>query len=283
MKGTVSKVMKLQTKTLALAYILILAIGTILSLYIPKNEVTASEAIVIPKEAIRLRILANSDKESDQALKRLVRDEVNANITKWVQELADINVARDTLKSKLPEIQVIAEEVVKREGSTQTVNVEFGKVQFPTKLYGQFLYPAGEYEAILISLGEAKGANWWCVLFPPLCFLDFSNGVAVSDGFEEGEVTAQAEEVSEPALTEVDKTVNTNKETVEKIEEAPVKEEKVVQEEVVAEVEVEVEVEVPATEPVPAQEKTEQPVYVAEAEEKVEVKFFLKELWLKLF
>jgi stage II sporulation protein R len=281
MKGTVSKVMKLQTKTLALAYILILAIGTILSLYIPKNEVTASEAIVIPKEAIRLRILANSDKESDQALKRLVRDEVNANITKWVQELEDINVARDTLKSKLPEIQVIAEEVVKREGSTQTVNVEFGKVQFPTKLYGQFLYPAGEYEAILISLGEAKGANWWCVLFPPLCFLDFSNGVAVSDGFEEGEVTAQAEEVSEPALTEVDKTVNTNKETVEKIEEAPVKEEKVVQEEVVAEVEVEVEV--PATEPVPAQEKTEQPVYVAEAEEKVEVKFFLKELWLKLF
>jgi stage II sporulation protein R len=283
MKGTVSKVMKLQTKTLALAYILILAIGTILSLYIPKNEVTASEAIVIPQEAIRLRILANSDKESDQALKRLVRDEVNANITKWVQELADINVARDTLKSKLPEIQVIAEEVVKREGSTQTVNVEFGKVQFPTKLYGQFLYPAGEYEAILISLGEAKGANWWCVLFPPLCFLDFSNGVAVSDGFEEGEVTAQAEEVSDPAVTEVEKTVNTNKETVAKIEEAPVKEEKVVQEEVVAEVEVEVEVEVPATVPAPAQEKTEQPVYVAEAEEKVEVKFFLKELWLKLF
>jgi stage II sporulation protein R len=279
MKGTVSKVMKLQTKTLALAYVLILSIGTILSLYIPKNEVTASEAIVIPKEAIRLRILANSDTESDQALKRLVRDEVNANITKWVQELADINVARDTLKSKLPEIQAIAEEVVKNEGSTQTVKVEFGKVQFPTKLYGQFLYPAGEYEAILISLGEAKGANWWCVLFPPLCFLDFSNGVAVSDGFEEGEVTAQAEEVSEPAVTEVEKTVNTNEETVEKIEESPVKEEKVVQEEVVAEVEVEVEV--PATEPV--QEKTEQPVYVAEAEEEVEVKFFLKELWLKLF
>jgi stage II sporulation protein R len=279
MKGTVSKVMNLQTKTLALAYVLILSIGTILSLYIPKNEVTASEAIVIPKEAIRLRILANSDKESDQALKRLVRDEVNANITKWVQELADINVARDTLKSKLPEIQVIAEEVVKREGSTQTVNVEFGKVQFPTKLYGQFLYPAGEYEAILISLGEAKGANWWCVLFPPLCFLDFSNGVAVSDGFEEGEVTAQAEEISESAVTKVEETVNTNKETVTKKEEAPAKEENVVEEEVVAEVEVEV----PATVPAPAQEKTEQPVYVAEAEEKVEVKFFLKELWLKLF
>jgi stage II sporulation protein R len=279
MKGTVSKVMKLQTKTLALAYVLILSIGTILSLYIPKNEVTASEAVVIPKEAIRLRILANSDTESDQALKRLVRDEVNANITKWVQELADINVARDTLKSKLPEIQVIAEEVVKREGSTQTVNVEFGKVQFPTKLYGQFLYPAGEYEAILISLGEAKGANWWCVLFPPLCFLDFSNGVAVSDGFEEGEVTAQAEEISESAVTKVEETVNTNKETVAKKEEAPAKEENVVEEEVVAEVEVEV----PATVPAPAQEKTEQPVYVAEAEEKVEVKFFLKELWLKLF
>ena len=168
--------MKLQTKTLALAYVLILSIGTILSLYIPKNEVTAKEAIVIPNEAIRLRILANSDSEADQALKRKVRDEVNVNIAEWVQELTDINTARSLLQSKQPEIQLIAEKVVKAEGSEQSVKVEFGKVQFPTKLYGQFLYPAGEYEAILITLGEGTGANWWCVLFPPLCFLDFSNG-----------------------------------------------------------------------------------------------------------
>jgi stage II sporulation protein R len=268
--------MKLKMKSLGIAYILILVIGTIVSLYIPKNEVTASESIVIPKEAIRLRILANSDLEADQALKRLVRDEVNANITTWVQELTNINHARELLQSKQPEIQKIAEEVVKREGSTQSVNVEFGKVQFPTKLYGQFLYPAGEYEAILITLGEGKGANWWCVLFPPLCFLDFSNGLAVSDGFEEQRVVEPA---AVEATTEVDspqpiveETPTSQKEVTEVIQvEETVAREKVVNEPTIA---IETKVET---------QTKQEPVYVAEAEEKVEVRFFLKEMWLKLF
>ncbi|WP_374049854.1 stage II sporulation protein R [Neobacillus sp. PS3-34] len=164
-----------------------------MSLYIPKNEVAAKEEIVIPGEAIRLRILANSDSGSDQALKRLVRDKVNENITVWVKDLTSIDEARKLIHSKLPEIQQIAEGVVEQQHSDQSVNVKFGKVQFPTKLYGEFLYPAGEYEAILITLGEGKGANWWCVLYPPLCFLDFSSGVAVSQGFD-GEKKAQREE-----------------------------------------------------------------------------------------
>ncbi|CAG9606689.1 stage II sporulation protein R [Pseudoneobacillus rhizosphaerae] len=268
--------MKLKMKSLGIAYILILVIGTIVSLYIPKNEVTASESIVIPKEAIRLRILANSDLDADQALKRLVRDEVNANITTWVQELTNINHARDLLQSKQPEIQKIAEEVVKREGSNQFVNVEFGKVQFPTKLYGQFLYPAGEYEAILITLGEGKGANWWCVLFPPLCFLDFSNGLAVSDGFEEQRVVEPA---AVEATTEVESpqpivevTPTPQKEVTEVIQvEETVAREKVVNEPTIA------------TETKVETQPKQEPVYVAEAEEKVEVRFFLKEMWLKLF
>jgi stage II sporulation protein R len=278
--------MKLKMKTLGLAYILILVMGTIVSLYIPKNEVTASESVVIPKEAIRLRILANSDLDADQALKRLVRDEVNANITTWVQELTNINDARAMLQSKQPEIQAIAESVVKREKSTQAVNVEFGKVQFPTKLYGEFLYPAGEYEAILITLGEGKGANWWCVLFPPLCFLDFSNGLAVSDGFEEDQAdeptpkidrTQQTEkvevEIPSPIVEETRTNVNVVEETPAVVE---VTEETVAKKQVVNE---------PATlteTNVETQVKQE-PVYVAESEEKVEVKFFLKEMWLKLF
>ena len=85
------------------------------------------------------------------------------------------------------------------------MNVKFGKVQFPTKLYGQFLYPAGEYQAILITLGSGEGANWWCVLYPPLCFLDFSNGVAVSDGFEEKK--AKAATKRKVAVKPVDKRV----------------------------------------------------------------------------
>jgi stage II sporulation protein R len=278
--------MKLKMKTLGIAYILILVIGTIVSLYIPKNEVTASESVVIPKEAIRLRILANSDLDADQALKRLVRDEVNANITTWVQELTNIKDARDLLQSKQPEIQKIAEAVVKREGSTQSVNIEFGKVQFPTKLYGQFLYPAGEYEAILITLGEGKGANWWCVLFPPLCFLDFSNGLAVSDGFEEERAAVAPSrvepknevEVTQPVVAEtpISKEETTTTEEVKKETPVTVAEETVANEQVITEP-------TPVTEPKVELQPKQEPVYVAETEEKVEVKFFLKEMWLKLF
>lgn len=185
-EGTVAREMK---KKLISSYLILLSLATIFNLYIPKNEVTAKEDVVIPNEAIRLRILANSDSKHDQQLKRKVRDAVNLEITKWVQDLTSIEEARTVIKGHLPEIQKIAEQVVADENETQAVTATFGKVQFPTKLYGQFLYPAGEYEAILITLGDGKGANWWCVLFPPLCFLDFSNGVAVSDGFDEKKKT----------------------------------------------------------------------------------------------
>ncbi|WP_394238613.1 stage II sporulation protein R [Niallia oryzisoli] len=180
----------MKRKNLAIIYLFILSIGTILSLYIPKNEVTANDAVIIPNDAIRLRILANSDSGEDQAIKRMVRDEVNKEITQWVSALTSKEEAREVIKAGMPDIQRIAEQVLEEEQVNQSVKVEFGLVDFPTKLYGQFLYPAGQYEAILITLGDGEGANWWCVLFPPLCFLDFSSGVAVSEGFDEEEKIA---------------------------------------------------------------------------------------------
>lgn len=174
----------MKTKSLAVAYIVILSIGTLLGFYIPKSEVVASE-LVIPTEAIRLRILANSDSEQDQRLKRQVRDVVKAEITSWVEDLTSQEEARNVIRSRVPELQKLVEQTIAKENVQQSAQTEFGNVNFPTKLYGEFLYPAGEYEAILITLGAGTGANWWCVLFPPLCFLDFSNGVAVGEGFDE--------------------------------------------------------------------------------------------------
>lgn len=172
----------MKKKTLVWAYLLVLSLGTILSLYIPKDVVAAKDTVVIPGQAIRLRILANSDLNADQALKEKVRDAVNAKISVWVKDLTSLQQAHKVIQAHLPEIEATAKEVVKENGSKQTVKVNFGKVQFPTKLYGEYLYPAGEYEAVLITLGKGEGANWWCVLFPPLCFLDFSNGIAVKNG-----------------------------------------------------------------------------------------------------
>lgn len=154
---------------------------------------SANQPVVIPDEAIRLRILANSDRSADQDVKRSIRDEVNANMTEWVKNLTSIEEARRVIRSKLPEINRIAKAKLKEQHIEQSVSVSFQKASFPTKLYGNFVYPAGKYEAILITLGEGDGANWWCVLFPPLCFIDFSNGEAIAspEGDEDNEVTAQ--------------------------------------------------------------------------------------------
>lgn len=244
----------MKKKMLAELYIILLCMATILSLYMPQNEATAKDPQVIPSEAIRLRILADSDAEKDQEVKRLVRDAVNAEITKWVKDLTSMEDARALIQSRLPEIQQIAEDVVAENGAGQTVKTEFGKVEFPTKLYGQFLYPAGEYEAILITLGEGKGANWWCVLYPPLCFLDFSNGEATSEGFEE-EKEAKNEEgtmaVVAASEEKKDESKSIQLEEKEKAE-SESKEDKA-------------------------------PLYEARDEEPAEVRFFLVDMWNKIF
>ncbi|MFK9091567.1 stage II sporulation protein R [Bacillus salipaludis] len=303
----------MRSKLAVWGYLVVLSLGTMLSLYMPKTEAAAKESIVIPGEAIRLRILANSDFEQDQAIKRKVRDAVNAQITLWVQDLTSMQEARKVMTSRLPEIQAIAEKVVHEQGSDQSVKVEFGKVQFPTKLYGQFLYPAGEYQAILITLGKGEGANWWCVLYPPLCFLDFSNGVAVSEGFEGDKKVAKAETVSEKDVAseteaeavpdkkevkpvkedgkqakkegkQVKEDVEQVKETVASTDDAEKekvvdsKNSSVMEEEAIPAQGKEAEVKKPKK-----QAKKTAPVYTAEDEEPVKVKFFVVEMWEKMF
>lgn len=170
----------------AIAFFFILVtMASMFSLYLPKSFAQEEDVVVIPNDAIRLRILANSNSEQDQEIKRIVRDRVNAQITEWVSDLTSMDAARKKINANLDILEATAKEVLVENGVNQKVQIRFGEVDFPTKLYGNFLYPAGKYEAVLITLGEGTGANWWCVLFPPLCFLDFSSGTAVSDGFED--------------------------------------------------------------------------------------------------
>ncbi|MGN1387934.1 MAG: stage II sporulation protein R [Bacillus sp. (in: firmicutes)] len=258
----------------ACLYIVCLCFATIMSFYLPKTEGanTSAETVVIPDEAIRLRILANSDHEEDQAVKRQIRDEVNAHITNWVGELTSMEEARTVLKSHLPDIQQIAESYMKEQGLQQDVNVEFGQAEFPTKLYGQYLYPAGEYEAIVITLGEGSGANWWCVLFPPLCFLDFSNGTAVSmSPVAEAAGYTEEEEVAEESDPEkIDE--KTEKQTDSQQEVQPEETVKVKEKEAGQKTETEV-----------AEEQSD-PIYVEDEEaEVVETRWFFADFFKELF
>ncbi|MBJ6361871.1 stage II sporulation protein R [Paenibacillus sp. GCM10012307] len=132
----------------------------------------------IPEEAIRLRVLANSDSPQDQAIKRHVRDAIVEQMAGWAQGPQTIEQARLMIESRLPELEQTVGEVLETRGFTYGYKVELGVVPFPTKMYGKTVYPAGDYEALRITLGSGEGQNWWCVLFPPLCFVDGVSGEA---------------------------------------------------------------------------------------------------------
>ncbi|WP_409290705.1 stage II sporulation protein R [Peribacillus sp. SCS-37] len=273
---------------MALIYLLLLVTGTVLSLYMPKAEnAGAEEPVVIPHDAIRLRILANSDMPADQDLKRLVRDEVNKEITKWVKDLTSKEEARKVISGNQDKIQRIAERVVKQQGEDQAVKVKFGKAEFPTKLYGNYLYQAGTYEAIVITLGAGSGANWWCVLFPPLCFLDFSNGTAVSQSpVEEGNTIKAQEAPSQAAEGKTEEVqIESRREEAESVytkggsvnESSPEGESGAPAVESGSALQG---ADPKAEEPVQSEKA---PVYTVEDEEPVKVKFFLVELFSDIF
>lgn len=149
---------------------------------------------MIPDEAIRLRILANSDTEEDQRIKLLVRDRVRDYITELVHDIDHIEHARNMIEDHVPELETIVKRTLQEEGVSMTTSVEYGRdILFPDKVYGNLFYPAGSYEAVLITLGAGDGTNWWCVLFPPLCFIDFSNEETVAQA-EEAEFEDEEQE-----------------------------------------------------------------------------------------
>ena len=129
----------------------------------------------IAQNIIRFHVIANSDSQKDQALKLAVRDAVLKEMNQWVQGSESIEQTRQILTGRLKDIEAIALETLQKEGNEASVEVSMENTYFPIKMYGSLTFPAGNYEALRIRIGEAKGQNWWCVLYPPLCFLDASD------------------------------------------------------------------------------------------------------------
>ncbi|WFR64231.1 stage II sporulation protein R [Paenibacillus amylolyticus] len=163
--------------------LIIVCLMMIIMMWEGQKTDAAVAATAIPEQSIRLRILANSDAPGDQLVKREIRDAVVAQMSDWVAELENpqsLDEARQVIREHLSEIEnKVGEELTSR-GLHYDYQVELGSVPFPTKLYGGTVYPAGDYEAVRITLGEGKGQNWWCVLFPPLCFIDAGTGDALA-------------------------------------------------------------------------------------------------------
>ena len=133
-------------------------------------------------EVFRFHVLANSDSERDQALKMKVKEDVISYMRKQLPESESAEMTKTWAASHLTEIEMVAEETLRREGCQDSVIAEVTNCYFPDKTYGDITFPKGDYNALRIEIGEAKGQNWWCVLYPNLCFVDAIHAVVPEEG-----------------------------------------------------------------------------------------------------
>jgi len=126
----------------------------------------------IAKQLIRFHVLANSDSAEDQALKLLVRDGILDTLKEPLGDCETISDTREAIIRNISNIKTRAEEIIKENGYSYPVSVTLARDVFPVKTYGDITLPPGEYEALRVVIGAGAGKNWWCVMFPPLCFVD---------------------------------------------------------------------------------------------------------------
>lgn len=146
------------------------------------NESNKEEMLQdIENKLIRFHVIANSDSDEDQNLKLKVRDEVLKYMAPKLDDSKSLDESREILKSNDNKVKEIAKKVIKENGYNYGVETTLGKENFPDKTYGNITLPQGEYEAYRIVIGSGNGHNWWCVMFPPLCFVDMSKGQVAYD------------------------------------------------------------------------------------------------------
>lgn len=150
---------------------LILLILAVLVLFMIANTYQ-EDYYIIPDEAIRIRIIPNSNSIKDQFLKKQVKTNIELEVENDLKESKDIETSRKILTTNLNKYEQVVKEVLTNEDKYTDFNVDYGYHYFPEKKYKGVKYEAGNYESLLITLGEGKGDNWWCVLFPPLCQLE---------------------------------------------------------------------------------------------------------------
>jgi len=133
------------------------------------------------KDIIRFHVRANSDKKEDQDLKLKVRDEILDVMGEKFNKVNSLEESREVIKENIDEMKIIAREVIANNGKDYDVAISLGQDYFPIRKYGNMVFPQGEYETLMIEIGEGKGQNWWCVMFPPLCFIDITHSVAIEE------------------------------------------------------------------------------------------------------
>lgn len=152
---------------------IILLLTIIVSIFIYKEN--KNNEVIIPDSAIRLRVIPNSNSALDQNMKLKVRDYLEDNTYKLLKDVDNIDTAREIIKDNIDDIDKNVSTIFTDNNYNMDYNINYGYNYFPTKEYRGIKYKEGYYESIVISIGNAEGDNFWCVLFPNLCLIDTEN------------------------------------------------------------------------------------------------------------
>lgn len=139
----------------------------------------------IAEDIIRFHVLANSDSKEDQELKIEVKDAVLDYMKILLKDVEDLDETREVILENLDHIEAYGEDYVREKGYTYPVTAKLTNCYFPMKTYGEYTFPPGEYEALRIEIGKASGKNWWCVMYPNLCFIDATHAVIPEEEVEQ--------------------------------------------------------------------------------------------------
>jgi len=183
---------------------IIIAISIALNNSIVATKATQSD---VASKLIRFHVIANSDDEIDQALKLKVRDSVLKYVSPKLVDSKSIEESRKIINNEDKNIKKIAQTIINKNGFKYTVSTALSQEYFPVKTYGNITLPQGMYEAYRIIIGLGKGQNWWCVMFPPLCFVDITRGSLSFDKTK----TEMKSVLSDDEYKLVDNTLNSKK------------------------------------------------------------------------
>ena len=149
-----------------------------------EDEIRTLNYDEVKDSLIRFHVIANSDSEEDQNLKLKVKNKVIDYLYPYLNDSQSLDESRQIIKDRMQEVKKLAEEVIKDNNYKYSIKVELSRENFPDKSYGNITLPQGNYEAFRIIIGDGQGKNWWCVMFPPLCFVDESKAEVEYDKTE---------------------------------------------------------------------------------------------------
>lgn len=130
------------------------------------------ESLIIPEEAIRFRVIASSDSTEDQSIKNFVRDRIQKQMYEDLEDTKTSEEADLTIQKNISNYDQLVQDSLNKQALDLEYTMNYGKNYFPEKIYKGVTYPAGNYQSLVVTLGNGQGKNWWCVLFPPLCLLE---------------------------------------------------------------------------------------------------------------